>query len=124
MSEQKCPECNGFRGLPRMLHHDEIPKECDNAFHKTEAPIEPEPEPENEKVLPEVLQMPTPGPPAQKVPNPVCPFCETEVTIQGKKTIFGPYQVMVIQCGACRKVLGGFQILDLQPMPMPSGLTH
>ncbi len=130
-SVEKCPECGGYRGLPRILHHDQDnPKECDHVFHSTEAPIEVAPEPA------EVLQFPTaqqiadaPPPEPKPVIRPVCPYCGSE---EGRlvlgMTNIGPFQVAVVRCGKedCRKILFGFQALQMQTVPpgMPPGLTH
>ena len=123
-TDQKCPECNGFRGLPRMLHHDDIPKECDNPFHK-EVPV-PEAIPEPEKVV----EMPAPPMATQeqgdtgKVPwHPICPHCGQAPGIRAKKINFGGTVLMVICCDQCLKMLGVTQVLELTPMPS-NMMTH
>jgi len=122
MSDEKCPECNGFRALPRMVGVEaEDRRECTNQFHK-ETPVavaEPEPPP-----VPAELPAPEIAPPSKW--SPVCPHCSHEGKFQTKRTAFGPYQVLAICCGECHKVISFIQPLDLQlqnmPMPpMPGG---
>jgi hypothetical protein len=126
--EERCPQCMGRRGMPRIRFDVEPQVECDDPFHKTEppasasAPIEfpgpadavttksAEPGPTKEDVAPDLA----PG------HLPVCPHCNREGKITGATTGLGPYKVMVIRCGYsdCRKILGAFQPLDIQMVPM------
>jgi hypothetical protein len=116
-TEEKCPECFGHRGLPRMLHDQELPRECSNEFHKT--------------VLASVLEMPSPEPAQERAPQPqsqqailkpVCPHCGVEGKIAGGMTDLGPFKVIVVRCGntECRKILGMFQPLGLEMVPPPA----
>lgn len=125
--EERCPECSGYRGLPRILHDTDEPRECSNEFHKSE------PVAEQSGGSP-VLEFPgrqetpaeqPPHPPVAAVLKPVCPYCLTEAMIHGNQATIGPFEVCVVRCGNvdCRKILGVFQALQLQMMP-PPGLTH
>src|SRR5271157_1359303 len=120
-NDPKCPDCGGYRGLPRMLHDEEEPRECANPFQPEPAPpvVEDEPEPARG---PQLVDS-TPG---TTIPKPVCPYCGVEGKIHGNMTQMGPINVMVVRCGnnECRKVLGCFQPLmfeQQQMMPMPAG---
>jgi len=132
MSEtDRCPECQGYRGLPRMVDMtSDNPHECSNGFHK-EAPVAD---------VAEVIEFPqantapvqegtgsAPAPQEQAglpvVGNPICPYCGESHGINGKMTRLGPFQVMVIMCRNpnCRKVLGAFQAFEMQLVATPGG---
>jgi hypothetical protein len=122
-TEERCPECNGYRGLPRILHDQDEPRECAHAFHKSVAPI---------AEFPGAAKSQAPPAPTESAPTPtvmlkpVCPHCGHEGSIAGAMTQLGPFQVMVIRCGngQCRKILGAFQALGLEMMPPQSGISH
>lgn len=122
-SEERCTECGGYRGLPRILHNDEEnPKECTNHFHKTLAPVIDFPERTEPAIQPAAN---APAQPKQSAPSPlkpVCPHCNTEGKIAGGMTDFGPFKVVVVRCGneQCRKILGVFQPLGLEMVQPPS----
>lgn len=119
-SEDRCPECHGYRGLPRILHDQEEKRECSNAFHKSAAPVLEFPSPETEQPAP-----PPPEPPKEAL-KPVCPHCNQEGKIAGGMTDFGPFKVVVVRCGnnECRKILGIFQPLGLEMVPPPTTGVH
>lgn len=111
--EERCPECHGHRGLPRMRFDQDPPTECEHPFHKEPPPTVVEfPGPSN----------PTVAPVASPQSKPVCPYCEKEQDrIAGGSVSLGPVMVMVIRCQHCRKILGMFQALGMQPVEMPPG---
>lgn len=117
--EAKCPECNGFRALPRMLHDQEEPRECSHAFHKEMPAVIEFPTP----AAPEGQATETPAPvePAPTIQKPVCPHCGVEGKIRGSLTTLGPIQVMIVSCGNpdCRKIFSAFQPLSMQTVAPP-----
>ncbi len=121
MTEEKCPECFGFRGLPKILHDQDEPRECANDFHKSMAPIVEFPAPEIQQ--PE--DVPAPSAMQQTVRKPICPYCGSDGKIFGSLTDLGPFKIMVVSCGNndCRKFLGVFQPLGLEMVQTP-GVTH
>jgi hypothetical protein len=122
MAEERCPECLGHRGLPRMLHDRDEPRECANEFHKTLAPVIEMPlsvtEPTTEPV-------PSAQPPGTK---PICPYCSCEGKVVGSMTTLGSaaasFKVMAVYCASCHKYLGFFQPLSLEMMPPPTPGVH
>jgi hypothetical protein len=132
-NEARCPECGGYRGLPRMLHHDDTPMECADPFHSEKEVIEfPSP------AAAEAVDTSAPPPPPAPAPTaeqeslwkrPICPYCGQEGKIIGSLTDLGPMKVMVIRCASddCRKMLGFFQPLGLEmlaPTGLPPGFKH
>jgi hypothetical protein len=99
------------------------PHECEDPFHKETPPLAevidfPQPNTAPQQTAP------APAPQAQPVVgNPVCPHCGEEQGIHGKMTRLGPFQVMVVCCRNqnCRKILGAFQALEMQMIPMGGG---
>jgi ssDNA-binding Zn-finger/Zn-ribbon topoisomerase 1 len=123
--EERCPQCGGYRGLPRMLDMtSDAPHECANEFHKSEAPVEAEviEFPSQPNTAPEQAQTSVSANPVQK---PLCPYCGAEGKTKGQMTSYmnGKIEVVVVSCAECRKILFGFQALQLHMMP-PPGLTH
>jgi hypothetical protein len=122
-TDARCPVCNGFRQLPRILHDGDVPRECSDPFHKMEAPIEVAPDP-----IVELPQAPAPQPEAAAkaatIPKPVCPYCGVEGRIFGQIVGLGSLQVCVVRCAnnECRKILFGFQPLEFQMAPPPGGV--
>jgi hypothetical protein len=111
-TEDKCPICGGFRGLPRILHDTEPPHECDNEFHKKVGPVlVPEAEPEKPEQKPQEESQTTP------IRRPLCPYCDGDGKVRGAMTTIGQIEVMVVCCQKCGKVLFGFQVLQLQMVP-------
>lgn len=117
MADEKCPECGGFRGLPRILHDDpENPKECNNEFHRTAE-------------LPEVIPFPIqdvaqgvnvvakeetnmPGS-AKFVPNPICPYCGADpCNLKARTLKMGPFELLLVRCAndECRKTISVFPV--------------
>lgn len=122
----RCPECSGHRGLPRIMHDQDEPRECANEFHKTAAPVIEFPVAPEES-QPNVAAQSEPAQPKQVIRKPVCPYCLTEGKIAGGLTDLGPFKVVVVRCGneECRKIFGIFQPLGMEMMQPPqSGLTH
>ena len=123
--EQKCPECNGFRGLPRMLHDEDSPRECSNAFHKTSDVI-PFPEQMQEK---QPATAPTEAASAPKVPDPVCPYCGADpCNLKARTLKMGPFDLMLVRCAndECRKTLAVFPVGINSPAQMgpPGGFLQ
>lgn len=118
--EERCPECGGYRTLPRILHDQDEPRECSHGFHKSETPAvlefpSSEPKPQSKQPEPEPLRPNT---------TPVCPYCGCEGRIRGSMTSLGggKINVFAVYCGNndCRKYLGFFQPLQLELMPPPT----
>lgn len=125
MADDRCPECGGYRGLPRMLHDQEVPRECSHEFHKQADVVEfklPTKEPEPKAIQPEA-PLEAPSDQVQKrFPNPECPFCDaTDGRFFMKMTDLanGQLTIAVACCQHCRKVWGITQVLQLQMMPPP-----
>jgi hypothetical protein len=108
MAQAKCPNCGGYRGLPRMLHDQDEPRECSNPFHKeAEVPLVIE---EDNVTMTATVEIVPP-----KLGNPICPYCMTE-GLRGRQTQLGPFFIMVVRCAneECRKILGIFPIGTVQ----------
>ena len=123
--DPRCPECLGLRGLPRILHDQDTPRECANPFHGEEPPVVTAPEPQPGPVAVPDPPAPAPEIPKQSVAKPICPYCLTEGKIYGNMTTLGDFEVCVVRCGNndCRKILFGFQALQLHMAP-PPGAVH
>jgi len=123
VADERCPTCQGYRGLPRMVDMtSDNPHECIDPFHK-ETPPPAEEVIESPNAAAQEVQAPAqpPAPQQQRMMgNPVCPYCGEERGIHGKMTRLGPFQVMVVCCGNpdCRKIVGTFQALEMQMIPM------
>jgi hypothetical protein len=112
MAELKCPDCGGFRGLPRVLHDREEPYECQNQFHKEPEPIIPD---DDSVTIAPVEAIP------KKSTHPICPYCGTE-GLKGTQTVMGNrFVIMVVRCinDDCRKIIGIFPIGTID-IPMPT----
>jgi hypothetical protein len=131
----RCPACGGFRGLPRMLHDDDSPKECADAFHSAkdviEFPSPAEAEAVDTSAPPDPAPAPTQSPETQESlrKRPICPYCGQEGKIIGSLTDLGPMKIMVVRCASddCRKILSMFQPLGLEmlaPPGLPPGFKH
>jgi hypothetical protein len=119
--DPRCPDCGGYRGLPRMLHHEDTPVECSNPFHsETPAPVVEE-EKSNVVEMPAPAAAAAPAVPAEPKQLPICPYCNEIGKIGGHLTNLGPVEVMVVTCRNCHKILGAFQPLMLQMQPPPAG---
>lgn len=104
MSEEaKCPECGGFRGLPRMLYDNETPRECSDPFHKETPNVIEFPQIAEETAGTSDSEAP------QVILDPICPYCGADpVHLRGRQTHLGPVIFMVVRCANdnCRKTLG------------------
>ena len=126
MSDEKCPECGGFRGLPRILHDDpENPKECDNQFHKTvELPeFVPFPIQDVSQGVNVSAKEETPMP-RSNVPNPICPYCGADpCNLKARTLKMGPFELMLVRCAndECRKTIGIFPVGFESGPVAPSG---
>lgn len=126
MADDRCPECGGYRGLPRMLHDQDTPRECSNEFHKESNVVEFK-VPQEAPPAAEQEQPPLP-PPEQlgvQVPMPKCPHCDADdggFYAKGGQLAHGRIQLVIICCKRCHKPWGVTQVLELQMVPM-SGPT-
>lgn len=125
MADARCPECMGHRGLPRLIHDGDEPKECANPFHTEVVAPEPEPEPEKKTLPPEQpVAPPTLSPTGSMT---VCPYCGADpMLIKASKGMIGPALILMVRCGNdnCRKMVGIVPLgLAGPPMPvaMPGG---
>src|SRR5271167_3537457 len=109
-SEDRCPECGGYRGLPRMLHDQDEPRECSDPFHKSEPPAVIEFPGKEEPMAATEQPQPQPGP---RQDPPISPYCAGQM-IAGKTIQMGPFELLLIFCGTCKKILSAIQPLQLQ----------
>jgi hypothetical protein len=111
--EPRCPECMGHRGLPRMIHDGDDPRECTNLFHSEIVAPEPELEQEQIETAAPVPLKPTTGNSAA-----VCPYCGANpCNLKGKQGMIGPAMIIIVRCAndACQKFLG------IVPLGLASG---
>ena len=119
--EQKCPECSGFRNLPRILHDQETPHECSHEFHRLPEVIK---FPKIPDTAPEAAQAQELTPPPVQVPNPVCPYCGADPhNLKARTLKMGPYELLIVRCAndECRKTIGVFPVGYDGPMPGRAG---
>jgi len=130
MADERCPECSGYRGLPRIVDMtSDTPHECTHAFHKEPPPPEPpsqviefpqQPHAENTAPVQGQPAASEPAPGINPAGNPLCPWCGEEGGIVGKSTRLGPFLVMVVMCRRCHKIVGTFQAFDMQLVQPPT----
>lgn len=118
-SEAKCPECNGSRGVRRLLHDTDPPHECADPFHDQPDMVEVPTDPPHVANMPE--KAPAAGSREVKLTPPLCPHCEAPGTVVGQMAIIRGIHVMMISCGKCRKMISAFQALQMQPVELPGG---
>jgi len=126
--EERCPDCGGYRALPRILHDREDPYECVNPFHQTPAPVLefPSPEPPSGGATTPGHEVSVRSKDGTEAIRPKCPHCGCEGKIRGSLTTLGPLKVFAVYCGNddCRGYLGFFQPLGLEKIEVPSGAPN
>ena len=126
-SDDRCPECGGYRGLPRILHDQDTPRECSHEFHKQADVVEfrvPNSDPPKPAGDPGAQQASEAQAASDQVsvPMPKCPHCDAEDGMFFAKQAHlahGKIALAVICCRHCNKPWGVTQILELQMVPMP-----
>lgn len=120
----KCPACQGYPTMPRMVHDTDPPHECTHEFHKERPPVAVEAETITTTGAAVNVSVESQDTPAARRPR--CPYCNFDGGVKGAQISMqhGRLTIIVVRCGndECRKILGVFQPLELTMVqPGPGG---